>query len=247
MHPKPILLAFLPLLLGTACDGELGYSFATQVLSVKQEVFPADGVRKARLETGAGKLEVRGRVGAASIEVRAEFKGRPRAGDEQRILDNLELKMEVRGDTFYLKTGTRSRLRWNESGWIDLTITVPPRIALDVDDASGSISVSGIDGDVMIEDGSGEVDLDRIQGEVVINDGSGSITVRDVGKSVRISDGSGGISVRHIQGNVTIEDGSGSIEVEDVRGNLDVPRAGSGSVRYRDVQGTVQVPRRRRS
>lgn len=235
--------AFATLLLLCGCN----VSLAEQTLTVKRESFPALGVARARFEAGAGFLVIQGRLGVSAIEVTAEFKGRAGSpADEQRILENLKLTMEVRGDTFHLKTEQREGWRWGRSGWIDVTVILPPKTTLDVVDGSGSLSISGIDGDVTIDDGSGEVNLDRIQGTVEVKDGSGSIEIRDVGKNVRIEDGSGGITVRHVQGDVRIEDGSGSIEVEDVGGSLDVPSAGSGSVRYRDVRGTVRVPRRGR-
>jgi hypothetical protein len=230
------------LVLASGCT----FTLAEQLLDTRRQSFPAAGVRSARFETGAGELIVEGRSGATTIEVTTEFKGRAGSREEERrILDSLELTMEIRGGTFYLKTGTRGSSRWDGWGMIDVTATVPPDVALDIEDGSGGMRVHGIDADVTIEDSSGEVKVDGVKRRLVVKDGSGGIDIRDAGGDVEIEDGSGGIDIRHVQGNVRIHDGSGSIEVEDVAGTLDVPSGGSGGVNHRDVRGEVRIPRRR--
>jgi hypothetical protein len=238
------LAGLLCLVLGcSACD----VSFADELLDTKRQSFPAAGIANARFETGAGELDVRGRAGATEIEVIAEYHGSPRGGrDRQAILDALKLTMEVRGRTFYLRSENRDHSNWYGSGRIDLRVTVPAALDLEINDGAGDMSVVGVDGDVSIDDGSGGIDVADVGGNLKIHDGSGSIKVHNVRKGVRISDGSGSIDVTRVGGDVWIEDGSGGIEVHDVAGKLDVPQNGSGGVRYSDVRGTVNVPSRRK-
>jgi len=218
---------------------------ADETLATKKQSFPAAGVRDARIDTSSGSLEITGRPGASSIEVTAVYKGRP--ADKERILDNWTLTMEVRGSSFYLKSEPKEHFGWGNQGAIDLTVTLPSEIALDIEDGSGGMRISDMDRDVVIEDGSGGIVVDHVRGNLRIDDGSGSIRVENIGGNLTIEDGSGGIDVRHVGGNVRIDDGSGSIEVEDVAGDLDIPSAGSGSLRYRDVRGRIDVPKRRRT
>ena len=219
---------------------------AAETLLTKRETFAAAGVTNARIETGAGSLTITGRQGASTIEVVADYKG-PAASEQKKreIIDNLRLSMEVRNGTFHLKSENVQTSNWMNHGWIDLHITVPAELSLKIDDGSGSMSVTGIGGDVTIDDGSGEIEAERIQGNLSIEDGSGSIRVRDVGRNLQIRDGSGGIRIEHVAGDVQIHDGSGSIEVIDVTGSLTVPEHGSGSIHYEQVRGRVQVPSRR--
>jgi DUF4097 and DUF4098 domain-containing protein YvlB len=232
------------LLFSTACVNGM----ADQTISTRQQSFPAAGVTDARLETGAGSLTIVGRPGAATIEVTAEYKARASSQqDVQRILDNLKLTMELRGSQFFLKTEQLNHWNWSgDSGSIDLTITMPPAVALSVDDGSGSIEISGIQRDISIDDGSGSIEIREIQGSLTIDDGSGSIHAVDVTGNIDIKDGSGEVDVRNVRGSVRVSDGSGSIDVESVTGDLIVASDGSGSIRYRDIQGNVDIPRRKR-
>jgi hypothetical protein len=228
------------------CTGACAFSMAEQTLRTQNESFPAAGVSAVRLETGPGTLQVTGKPGAPSIEVTAEFKANIGShGDAQRILDNLKLTMETRGNTFCLKSEQLGDWHWGDSGRIDLTIIVPSEVGLDIDDGSGSMSVKGMGREVRIKDGSGEIEVDGVDGNLVIDDGSGSIWIRNVKGDVRIVDGSGGIDVARVGGSVRIDDGSGSIDVEDVGGDLVIPHDGSGSVHYRDIRGRLDIPRRK--
>jgi len=229
-------------ILATSC----GLTMADQSLRTQHESFRAQGVSTARFETGAGSLTIIGSRTTSSIDVSADYRaGSVSQKDAQRILENLRLTMEVRGETFFLKSEQLNNWNWGDSGRIDLTITLPSTIRLDVDDGSGSITIREVDRDVKIEDGSGEIEVEGIRGNLVIDDGSGSITVRDVDGSIDIEDGSGGIDVSHVSGSVRIEDGSGSIDVNDVNGDLVVPHDGSGSIHFSMVQGRVDIPRDR--
>jgi len=226
--------------------GACAFSLAEELLTTKRQSFEATGVTGAKFETGAGGLDITGRPGATSIEVVADYKGRPRSKeDTHRIIDNLRLTMEVRGNTFYLKSENVRDWNWDGNGYIDLKITLPARLNLDIHDGSGGMSVSGIEGDATIVDGSGEIEIDGVHGNLRIEDGSGSIRVQNIGKNLEIEDGSGSITIRHVGGDVRIEDGSGSIDVTDVAGRLEVPQAGSGSIHYSEVRGEVRVPKRR--
>jgi hypothetical protein len=217
-------------------------SFASETFKTERKEFGAAGISIARLRTGAGKLDIRGRAGADRIEVLAEFRGPE--GASARLEEELKLEMETRGGAFELRSENRER-RGDHQAWIDLTITVPASLALDIRDGSGDLLVRGMDADVTIDDGSGDIEVEEIRGSLRIKDGSGGIRVRDVGRDLEIDDGSGSIDIAHVRGNVHVDDGAGSIRVEDVGGRLEVPHAGSGSVRYRDVRGEIRVPHKK--
>lgn len=206
----------------------------------------------------AGSLEVAPTDGN-TITVR----GLVCASDEELARD-ARLVVERRRDAAWVEADLPDRNGWgNHYVRMDMVVNIPRRMAADIDDGSGEITVHGIAA-VRIEDGSGEMDVWDIEGAVVIDDGSGGIRVRNVGsvaledgsgeieiEDVRgdvriIEDGSGQIDIRRVAGDVRIdEDGSGSIWVEGVGGDLVVRDDGSGSIRYRDVQGHVDLPDRR--
>ncbi|MCQ8878372.1 hypothetical protein NQT69_10215 [Pseudoalteromonas shioyasakiensis] len=134
---------------------------------------------------------------------------------------------------------------------IDLTVSLPKTLTLNITDGSGAISVDNasattihdgsgeiqvrnIKGDLDIEDGSGAIEARNITGNVDIHDGSGSIKLVNSKQNVKISDGSGNITVKNTQGNVTIADGSGGINV-DKAASFTLLSDGSGSVTVNNV------------
>lgn len=214
-------------------------SVADETLKTERRSFAAEPITRARFETGSGELRIDGRSGAGSVELVADYKGSDRA-----VLEDLKLTAEVRGGTLVVKTESLSS-SWFRGARIDLTVTLPSRLPLELRDGSGNIDVSGMDAELTIQDGSGSIDIARVGGNIKIDDGSGSIQVRDAGGEVAINDGSGSIEVEHVRGGVRIEDGSGGIDVRDVGGVLDVPHKGSGSISHEGVRGEVRIPKRK--
>lgn len=229
----------------------------------RNAVVDASGAKSVRIEAGAGILRVEGKPGITRVQV----KGTAWASSK-RILDDVKLIAERRGDEVFIKSDMpEGDFTWFSGDWsasLDLTIEVPQGIDADVADGSGAASVrnvgaldahdgSGdfeIDGakSVRITDGSGNLVIKNVTGGVRVRDGSGDIEARNVGGSFTVeSDGSGGIFATDIKGSVVVEhDGSGEINASRVGRDLIVQSKGSGEVTYNDVRGRVDVPERRR-
>jgi len=222
----------------------------------------AQGIRRLDIRAGAGSLTVMGRDGLTAIEVKADIFARDvRDKDmEEFIRDRVELSLEKRGDAAVLVGRVRPESRLfhlGDDASIDLTVTVPKTMALDIDDGSGetvvedlaaalriedgsgSIRVVRVAGNVRIDDGSGEIDVERVDGDLEIDDGSGDVEVSDVTGDVTIDDGSGEIRVRRVGGTVTVDDGSGGIDIEDVGKDVRLINTGSGGVKISGEKGRV--------
>lgn len=205
----------------------------------------ARGARSLRVEAKAGLLRIEGRSGLTEVRVR----GTARASQESWLQD-IQLRTDRRGDELQVIVDIPS---WSWSGvghaykGLDLVIEVPPALALDIADGSGSIELRGV-GAVRVHDGSGEIEAVDVAGNVEIDDGSGEISLRGIQGDVRIEDGSGEVEIDDVRGNVDIiDDGSGSLTVSRVTGWVQVNDAGSGSVRVADVGGDLTVRDTRRS
>ena len=219
----------------------------------------ADGATLA-IEVGAGSLSVEGGEGSGVVAV-----GRACASS-QELLDQLLLTTQADGGDLRLSAHYPDRRGRDRSGnaRIDLAVSVPAGVRVDIGDSSGdivvvgtgdlriadssgSIEVRGVTGSVRIADSSGGIEIDDATGDVEITDGSGEIEVRSVGGSVAVRDGSGAVEVERVGADVVIEaDGGGSIDVRDVAGDFTVERDGSGGVRHSGVAGRVDVPARSR-
>ncbi len=232
-----------------------------------------------RLLAGSGSLEVVGVEGLGAMRAVARA-----CASEEAFLDDLRLTSERDGSTLVLETHYPE---WGRQSWgnryarLDLKVEVPAGMAAEIQDGSGEMSVTNL-GSLNIDDGSGNVVISRIQGDVWLDDGAGEIEIRDVQGSVGIDDGSGEIGVRSVSGDLVIDDSSGEIAVQGVGGSLTlsdssgeidvrdvamdvrvtrdssgdiqvagvgrdfiVERDGSGSIRYTDVEGRIDVPRKK--
>jgi hypothetical protein len=255
---------------------------SAQHMASRNATVPVGNARLVQISVGAGLLRVQGEPGATAVSVTGEARA-----SSERLLSEIGLVAELRGDVIHIE----SRMPSPTSGWrlfgfgghsaaLDLVITIPAGMAvaasdgsgeaqfrgtgaLRVRDASGSLIVEDIMGEIDIEDGSGDLTVRNVTGPLRIRDGSGSIRLEGVGRDVTLSDGSGEIVIRRV-GNVRItSDGSGSIDIEDatgsvridsdgsgninvrrVGGDFTVGRGGSGRIRHENVRGRVEVPSR---
>jgi len=202
----------------------------------------ASGVETLVMHVGAGSLDVRGVEGLDSIDVKATIVIPDADDDKGRkvIVKKLTLTLESDGSVVDLKSSFKQGL-WSSGsgGRVDLEVRAPSRLAITIDDGSGSIGVSNFSADMRIDDGSGSMNIQKVA-SVNIDDGSGSIDISGASGDVYINDGSGSIAVEAVGGTVTIDDGSGSIRVNDVAEDLIILDDGSGSVSFSDVRGTVE-------
>jgi DUF4097 and DUF4098 domain-containing protein YvlB len=220
----------------------LAGSLALSAQEVKPLSLAAQGIDKLEIDCGAGFLRVRGVEALNSIGVKAEIYvgGIADKKMKQFIEDNVKLTLEKKGSSALLVSRVDSRpFFFFREARIDLTVNVPRKMSVRIDDGSGSIDVEGITGNLIIEDGSGGIRVENIQGDLDIDDSSGEIEVKDVTGNVTIHDGSGGIDVVNIGGSLTVSDGSGGIDIDRVEKDLILKETGSGGVHYRNVKGRV--------
>ena len=231
---KTVLLASLILLV---C-GSLAAFETTKTLSL-----PVEGLKDLEIRAGAGSLTVTGREGLSAIEVKAEIVARHvREEDmDDYLKDRVELVLEKRGDSAVLVSRVRERFRlfnFDGDAVINLTVSVPKTLPLDIDDGSGSLVAEDL-ARVKIDDGSGSIRVARIAGDVTVDDGSGEIEILDVAGNVSVDDGSGELTIRRVGGTVTVDDGSGGIDIDDVARDVRLINTGSGGVDVSNVKGKV--------
>lgn len=222
----------------------------------------AASINELKLRARAGELQVRGNAAVTAIRVEGKA-----CASSAELLEGIQLTQSRSGavQAVDVQMPETSGSWWGGSSYarLDLVVTVPARMALDiedssgdlsvenvasvrVDDSSGGIEISSISGSVEIEDNSGEIEVSDIGGDVLIpRDNSGDIRVEGVKGSVRVErDGSGSIRLRDVGGDAFVgEDGSGEIEFERIGGSAIVEEDGSGSIRVVDVVGDFRVVR----
>lgn len=224
-------------------------------------VAEAAGVTDVKVIAGAGWLRITGRPGATQIRVT----GIAHASSEA-FLKQILLTVTRSGNVVQISAQVPDEPQSiGEAAALDLTVELPPMLALNITDQSGEtiirnvgpltivdngggLEIEGVTGDLDVTDGAGELQVSNVRGQVHIRDGSGAIYVSNVHGSVDIpTDGSGEVQVADVTGDLTIgAKQSGEVAVRDVGGNFVVDAKGSGSIEYHGINGHVTVPSRTR-
>jgi len=197
----------------------------------KELTLSASSLKKLEVEAGAGSLIIKGSEQATEIIVTADIY------TSSSSSENYEFELSESGSTAFIIAKNNNSISWGgNSPRIDIVVSIPTRMMLEINDGSGSMVIGNIIGSVDIDDGSGEIQLNDITGDVTIKDGSGKITLTEIDGNLSIDDGSGSIYARGITGNANIEDGSGDLTVSRVKGTIIIDD-GSGDINVEDAGG----------
>lgn len=199
---------------------------------------PVNGLEQVDIDVGAGYLEIRGAPAANEISVRARA-----CASTQDQLDEMDLSQSRRGNRLDISseinsTGSPFTLFGTRYAYIDVDISLPAGLSVNIEDGSGDIRIEDVSANLEIDDGSGDIIVSNLIGDIEVDDGSGDVELETITGAVRIQDGSGDIRLDVIQGDVHMpDDGSGSIRVQNVTGNVTVDDDGSGDIDVHDVTG----------
>ncbi|HEY6128805.1 MAG TPA: DUF4097 family beta strand repeat-containing protein [Candidatus Acidoferrum sp.] len=132
---------------------------------------------------------------------------------------------------------------------IDYTIEVPRNTEVSTTVASGSQTISNLQGPVKIDSASGSIEVNKIERSVQVNSASGSVNAQDLGDDFRASTASGDIRVANVKGDVRVHgisssasiSGAGArVEAGTTSGSVEIYGAGN-DVTANSVSGRVVV------
>lgn len=225
---KTLIIFSILLIINTTVNAKEKHSFDQDLSLASNDLKALD------VDVGSGSLIIRGSdVNEITVMATIESKKYSSLGDLQNAFDEkMTFTLEKSGSKAELKVLNKKGIFGmnNPNIQVNLDITVPNDINLFVDDGSGSMKVSDINGNVEIDDGSGSIQIKNIIGDLLLDDGSGSLEINNVDGNAIIDDGSGSVKINNISGDLTIDDGSGSINVEQLSGKFKLIDGGSGSV-----------------
>jgi putative adhesin len=196
-------------------------------------------IKRVVVEAGAGDLVVRG---GESRDVKVD--GRACASTAE-LLEQIKLEIRRDGDTVYLRTVlpdiSDGLFGFSRYAYIDVTVDVPKTATLKVDDSSGDMRVSDVQG-ATVSDSSGDQTLEHIAGDLDVSDSSGEINITDVSGGLRLRDSSGDVDVNGVQGDVLVTvDTSGDLDISHVTGGVHVMTDSSGDIEIQDVKRDVAI------
>jgi hypothetical protein len=196
-------------------------------------------IKRVVVEAGAGDLVVRGGAGS---DVKAD--GRACASTAE-LLDEIKLEIRRDGDTVYVRTVlpelTGTLFGFSRYAYLDVTVDVPKTATMKIDDSSGDMRVSDVQG-TAITDSSGDTTVEHIAGDLDLADSSGEIHITDVSGKLSLRDTSGDIDVDNVQGDVLVTvDSSGDMDIRHVTGGVHIVNDTSGDIEIQDVKRDVLI------
>jgi DUF4097 and DUF4098 domain-containing protein YvlB len=196
-------------------------------------------IKRVVVEAGAGDLVVRGGAGS---DVKVD--GRACASTAE-LLDEIKVEIRRDGDTVYVRTVLPELsgvlFGFSRYAYLDVTVDVPKTATMKIDDSSGDMRVSDVQG-AAITDTSGDQTLEHIAGDLDVTDSSGEIRVTDVRGGLRLRDSSGDIDVDNVQGDVLVTvDSSGDMDIRHVTGGVHIVNDSSGDIEIQDVKRDVLI------
>ncbi|MHB2150721.1 DUF4097 family beta strand repeat-containing protein [Calditrichota bacterium LG25] len=203
----------------------------------------ARGVEKLSIQCEEGFLKIVGQPDASEIQVIAELLPQNTTWKEVQKVVKLQLRREGKKVVLISKIYEDGFFSWlfeQPNLRINLTVTVPQTINLDISDGSGFIDLKNIQGNIDLKDGSGDIFLEDIQGPVRIHDGSGSISATSIAGNLKIDDGSGDIILEKIKGKIVIDDGSGDLQIRLADGALNIDDT-SGDVELSHITADIDI------
>jgi len=179
-------------------------------------------------------------------------------GDGERGSTTLQVNDDGTFDEHmnWLHGGRRVRIDDRPGGldaWADLRISVPKGQQVLVHVGVGRVTVTNVDGDLMVTGAAASVDVKGARGQLKVATGSGDISASGVdgmqsfdtgsgsihgqdleGSDVKFDTGSGDVTATAVNApNLKVQTGSGEIQLDGVRASAIVLGTGSGDVSIR--------------
>jgi DUF4097 and DUF4098 domain-containing protein YvlB len=238
-----MLFCILAGLVLAGCTLTEGFEYSGTASST--EVMPLGGVEVVEFRLGSEDVEV---VSKEDTDATFIIKKAWKANDKeygQKLLDEVEITIERDGDRLVIKReGSKVRDGWDmiTKGYvsIDITVTIPADVRLDIATGSGDIDLDDRTAPVKVSTGSGDVVAAQMGAGFEMDTGSGDIHLRSVNGLFKFSSGSGDIRVDEVYGRVETSSGSGDVDIDLVRGDVKVS-TGSGDVGLGTLEGNLHA------
>ncbi len=226
-----LLIAFVIATAGVASAGDRQGTRAGTALpaadvqsSRERRVFPVTAGSAVDVSNIAGEVRVAAGAGD-SVVVESVRRGRSRG-------EALRLEMRQVGNRVVVRvTGTRAN-RGNDS--IDITVTAPRDAAVVARSVSGSVGLTGLDGESRLETVSGDVEVTRAANLTLAKTVSGTVTVRQ-------SASAGTMTLGTVSGSVVAADlRARGLDAATVSGAVRLERVDAQRVLGKSVSGGVE-------
>lgn len=253
---RPLMLALVIVLVTGVHEAGAAASWYEETV---QKTVPVRDEKLLIIITKSGDITVTGEKGRGDIALRLIKKVKADdAKEAERLASQMELEINheekaVRINTVYPKLGEGKRSIFSylfdryPRMRMELFLTVPDGMEVEVETASGDVSVQDMNNTVDITAASGDVEVNSVAGDVVVHVASGDIEVVRVNGNAKLVSASGDVKGRDVTGSCFINTASGDVDLENVDGDLELRTVtgdasvdGVGSVDYNGMSGSVR-------
>jgi DUF4097 and DUF4098 domain-containing protein YvlB len=156
-----------------------------------------------------------GQVGQISVQV-TNHDGDWERG-RQGARPNISRSTAPNGADLLTVTTTGGDRFFGHRGDVELDVTVPTTADVQVNAASGGVTIDGVNGNVSVNSNSGDISVQNVQGPVNVHTNSGDVTLENVNGAATVGTGSGNITMGGISGALNVTSSSGDIELKDMQ------------------------------
>jgi DUF4097 and DUF4098 domain-containing protein YvlB len=147
-----------------------------------------------------------------------------------RVQAELGGRTTVEIDRSATSVAVRTQGRRGPPSLVDLQITAPAWMALDL---------SGVNTDISVVGARGPVSAETVQGQVDVEGGVGLVSLQSVQGSVSLSGAKGRLEVNSVNEDVVVRGSSGEVTAETVNGDITLSRVDATSVMVNSVNGEL--------
>lgn len=202
--------------------------------SQQQQEIPADGITNLIVNNKIGTVEVIG-TETSSITVNGNIKA------TNISMDKLQFKLEAQGDQVNLDAFFKGQFLAMGSGEINLTISMPKDMSLELHHDDGDIRISNLSKGAIIFNKNGNMHINQLHGDVVINNEDGDAQMEDIVGNVTINNKNGDLVVQKVKGSVVIDAGWGALDLNEVSNDAYIIQQSSNKkINIKAVKGTVK-------
>lgn len=121
-----------------------------------------------------------------------------------------------------------------------LTIRVPKRARLTLDNRNGDVTVSSLTGEQKLTNAFGRMEVSSISGDIQIFNRNGDVSVETIEGAATIRNEFASVEAKGVKGALDVNHRNGNVEVSDVGGKTTISNA-FGSINAKDLRSDVTV------
>ncbi|MDG5787969.1 DUF4097 family beta strand repeat-containing protein [Evansella sp. AB-P1] len=217
------------------------------------EQYEVDDLEQIRLEFINGTVQVVG-GSAEEISITGVAKSNFHSEEDlQKAYGNAMNVEEGNGSFYYkVKESPPSFFSQNNRFSLDLVITVPKTVFIELDAVNGSLTVEDLEENVLVKTTNGRINIQNIIGNTIVESTNGALTIENIQGNVEARTTNGKIDIFDVTGEILARGTNGAIDISSVtvagdwsatttngRIRLEVPNDADASVVGETTLGSV--------